>query len=110
MMPLRICILWVFSTLFVLSISNAQEKNYRFLHLDVNEGLSQGSVFAIEQDHLGFMWIGTRDGLNKYDARKFTIYRSNPQDSLSLEHNFIQAITQDKKQRLWVGTTGGLVR
>lgn len=108
MMPLRICILWVFSTLFVLSISNAQEKNYRFLHLDVNEGLSQGSVFAIEQDHLGFMWIGTRDGLNKYDARKFTIYRSNPQDSLSLEHNFIQAITQDRKQRLWVGTTGGL--
>jgi ligand-binding sensor domain-containing protein/signal transduction histidine kinase/DNA-binding response OmpR family regulator len=108
MMPLRICILWVFSTLFVLSIAHAQEKNYRFLHLDVNEGLSQGSVFAIEQDHLGFMWIGTRDGLNKYDARKFTIYRSNPQDSLSLEHNFIQAITEDNRNRLWVGTTGGL--
>ncbi|WP_293945889.1 MULTISPECIES: hybrid sensor histidine kinase/response regulator transcription factor [unclassified Sphingobacterium] len=108
MMLLRICILWFFSTLTAFSISRAQEKNYRFLHLDVNEGLSQGSVFAIEQDHLGFMWIGTRDGLNKYDGRKFIIYRSNPQDSFSLEHNFIQAITEDKKKRLWVGTTGGL--
>ena len=108
MMPLRSCILWVLSTLGMLSILHAQEKNYRFLHVDVNEGLSQGSVFAIEQDHLGFMWIGTRDGLNKYDARKFTIYRSNPQDSLSLDHNFIQTITEDKKHRLWIGTTGGL--
>ncbi len=108
MMPLRVFVRCFCCALALISVLHAQEKNYRFLHLDVNEGLSQGSVFAIAQDYLGFMWIGTRDGLNKYNARKFTIYRSNPQDSLSLEHNFIQAITEDNKRRLWIGTMTGL--
>ncbi|WP_343556489.1 two-component regulator propeller domain-containing protein [Sphingobacterium sp.] len=108
MMPVRFFLRCFCCAIALISVLHAQEKNYRFLHLDVNEGLSQGSVFAIAQDYLGFMWIGTRDGLNKYDARKFTIYRSNPQDSLSLEHNFIQAITEDNKKRLWIGTMTGL--
>ncbi len=67
MMPLRVFVRCFCCALALISVLHAQEKNYRFLHLDVNEGLSQGSVFAIAQDYLGFMWIGTRDGLNKYD-------------------------------------------
>ncbi|SJN46649.1 two-component regulator propeller domain-containing protein [Sphingobacterium sp. JB170] len=80
----------------------------RFLHLNVNDGLSQGSVFAIMQDYQGFMWIGTRDGLNKYDSRKFTTYRNNPRDSTSIGSNFVQSIMEDSRKRLWVATVDGL--
>jgi ligand-binding sensor domain-containing protein/signal transduction histidine kinase/DNA-binding response OmpR family regulator len=80
----------------------------KFVHLDVTEGLSQGSVFAIHQDYKGLIWIGTRDGLNKYDAQKFTVYRNKPNDSTSLSDNFTQSIVQDSKNRLWIGTSSGL--
>lgn len=90
------------------SLRIAEAKDIRFLHLDVTEGLSQGSVFAIVQDHQGFIWIGTRDGLNKYNARKFIVYRNNPKDTTSLGDNFIQSIAEDSKKRLWVGTGNGL--
>ncbi|MFC0318583.1 MULTISPECIES: two-component regulator propeller domain-containing protein [Olivibacter] len=85
-----------------------EAKDIRFLHLDVTEGLSQGSVFAIVQDYKGFIWIGTRDGLNKYNARKFIVYRNNPKDTTSLGDNFIQSIAEDSKKRLWIGTGNGL--
>ena len=94
--------------LFLLTVNISFSQDFRFLHLGVADGLSQGSVFSIIQDHKGFIWIGTRDGLNKYDARKFTIYRNNPKDPTSLGHNFIQSIFEDSKQRLWVGTLSGL--
>jgi len=90
------------------SASISRSKDLRFLHLDVAEGLSQGSVFAINQDYQGLIWIGTRDGLNKYDARKFTVYRNHPKDTASLSDNFIQSIVEDSKKRLWVGTSNGL--
>ena len=46
-----------------------------FRTLDMKEGLSQGTVFAVTQDQVGHMWFGTRDGLNKYDGYQFTVYR-----------------------------------
>jgi len=97
--------------LFILLSSQtviAESTDIKFLHLDVAEGLSQGSVFAINQDYKGLIWIGTRDGLNKYDARKFTVYRNNPKDSASLSDNFIQSIKEDSQKRLWIGTGNGL--
>lgn len=89
-------------------VMTTEAKDIRFLHLDVTEGLSQGSVFAINQDYQGLIWIGTRDGLNKYDARKFTVYRNSPKDTASLSDNFIQSIVEDSKKRLWIGTSNGL--
>lgn len=86
------------------------EKAVKFTRIGLREGLSQSSVFAICQDYLGFMWIGTRDGLNRYDARKFTTYRNTPSDSTSLTDNYILTILEDRKQRLWVGTSTGINR
>ncbi|MGK6353360.1 hybrid sensor histidine kinase/response regulator transcription factor [Parapedobacter sp. DT-150] len=80
----------------------------KFTHLDVVDGLSQGTVYAINQDYLGLIWVGTRDGLNKYDAGNFTVYRNAPDDTTSLSDNFIQAIFEDQYQRLWIGTSNGL--
>ena len=61
-------------------------------HLSIDQGLSNNSVRCIYQDHNGFMWFGTSDGLNKYDGYTFTVYRNNPRDPHSISGNFIQAI------------------
>lgn len=76
----------------------------RFEHIGAKEGLSQGMVAAILQDHLGYMWFGTKDGLNKYDGQRFIIYRHDPSDSSSISDNYVFALFEDSKNRLWVGT------
>lgn len=102
----KVCLFLLFSAIVFSTF--AQSNNVKFIHLDVTEGLSQGSVFAINQDYKGLIWIGTRDGLNKYDAQKFKVYRNKPDDSTSLSDNFVQSVVQDSKNRLWIGTSSGL--
>ncbi|WP_262247905.1 hybrid sensor histidine kinase/response regulator transcription factor [Parapedobacter soli] len=88
--------------------ASAQYPHMKFTHLNVVDGLSQNTVYAISQDYLGLMWIGTRDGLNKYDAGSVTVYRNAPNDTTSLTDNFIQAVFEDQYHRLWIGTSNGL--
>lgn len=102
----KVCLFLLFSSIVFSAF--AQSNNVKFIHLDVTEGLSQGSIFAINQDYKGLIWIGTRDGLNKYDAQKFNVYRNKPNDSTSLSDNFVQSVVQDSKNRLWIGTSSGL--
>ncbi|MGB7392961.1 MAG: two-component regulator propeller domain-containing protein, partial [Pricia sp.] len=87
-----------------------QADAYPFKHLSTADGLSQSSVIAIEQDGLGQMWFGTRDGLNKYDGSAFTVYRNDPNDSTSISNSDILAIEEDSKGYLWIGTYNGLNR
>ncbi|SEL74286.1 hybrid sensor histidine kinase/response regulator transcription factor [Parapedobacter koreensis] len=91
-----------------LLFGQATDKNLRFTRIGLRDGLSQSSVFSICQDYLGFMWVGTRDGLNRYDARNINIYRNIPTDSASLTDNYILSLLEDSKKRLWVGTAAGL--
>lgn len=66
-------------------------------------------VFCALQDSRGFLWFGTRDGLNKYDGYKFTVYRHNPDDINSLSGNAVSCLFEDSKGNLWVGMgTGGI--
>ncbi|WP_400077422.1 two-component regulator propeller domain-containing protein [Winogradskyella sp. R77965] len=95
--------------LFCLSlISFAQTQNYPFTHISTTDGLSQSSAIAIEQDNLGQIWIGTRDGLNKYDGTKFTVYRNSVDKPNSISNNDILSIKQDREGYIWVGTYNGL--
>jgi ligand-binding sensor domain-containing protein/two-component sensor histidine kinase len=99
----------VFLSLIVSGHVNAEELPVKFLKftpITINDGLSQGMVNCMIQDHYGFMWIGTKDGLNRYDGYNFVIYRSNSSDLNSLADNFITALFEDSKGRLWVGTAG----
>ena len=61
----------------------------RFDHLSVKQGLSQGNVWDVHQDKMGFIWIATEDGVNVYDGYNFTVYRNNPADSFSISNNNI---------------------
>ncbi len=62
------------------------------------------------QDHLGFLWFGSRDGLNKFDGHRFTVYRWDPDDASSLSSNHIYALYEDTRGNLWVGSGKGLNR
>jgi ligand-binding sensor domain-containing protein/serine phosphatase RsbU (regulator of sigma subunit) len=70
-------------------------------------GLSQSSVNTILQDSIGFLWIGTQDGLNKYDGYVFDHFRYLP-DTPSLSHNTVRCLAEGKNGILWVGTDWGL--
>ncbi|MEO5592195.1 MAG: two-component regulator propeller domain-containing protein [Chitinophagaceae bacterium] len=85
----------------------SQKQNPKFDHLDINSGLSQNNVLCVLQDSRGFMWFGTRDGLNRYDGYKFTLYRNDAANDHSLSNNFITALTEDTKGNMWVATNGG---
>ncbi len=72
--------------------------------LGVNQGLSQGMINCIYQDKEGYMWVCTKDGLNRYDGYHITTFRKNPNDTYSLPDNYVNAIVEDDKGNFWVGT------
>jgi len=83
----------------------AQPLDFRTLSLA--DGLSQSSVYAIVQDRDGFLWIGTEDGLNRYDGYRFQVYKNDPNDTSSLSDSHIHALLLDHDDVLYVGTYGG---
>ncbi|WP_261387786.1 two-component regulator propeller domain-containing protein [Chitinophaga pinensis] len=76
--------------------------------LSIENGLSNNAVLNVYQDSKGFMWIGTYDGLNRYDGYKFKIYRNRIGDSTSLIDNGIYTIDGDTEHRLWIGGRKGI--
>src|SRR4051794_7007622 len=84
----------------------AQER-VAFRHVTIADGLSQNAVSGIMQDHRGFMWFGTKDGLDRYDGYQFVVFRHNPFDSTSISDSEISIVFEDSHGRLWVGTRGG---
>lgn len=98
---------------FVHFSSNAQgfngiPDNFEFKHFTPANGLSQRSVMTILQDTKGYLWIGTRDGLNKFDGNKFTVYRKDFEDPNSLSNNSILSIYEDNLKNIWIGTQIGI--
>ncbi|AWG22770.1 hypothetical protein FFWV33_15160 [Flavobacterium faecale] len=75
-----------------------------FQNLTTLNGLSQNDVNCIFQDSRGFIWIGTNDGLNRYDGYDFKIFRKKPRQQDGLVSNIIYSITEDRDGNIWVGT------
>ncbi|WP_291152014.1 hybrid sensor histidine kinase/response regulator transcription factor [Flavobacterium sp. UBA7680] len=97
--------LLLFFSLFSIHFIQAQE--YYFKHFQVEEGLSNNTVLTSLQDEDGFMWFGTKDGLNRFDGYRFKTYRSNADPIHSLGSNYIQSL-HEYKGVIWVGTDKGL--
>ena len=83
-------------------------QDIRFKHLTTNDGLSQNAILAMVQDSDGFMWFGTKDGLNKYDGYRFIVFQNEPNNPNSISSNYISELFTDSNGKLWVGTENGL--
>ena len=83
-------------------------QQYIFTNYSINEGLSQSVVNCIFQDSRGYIWIGTQNGLNRFNGETFDVYSYNPADTSSISNNWIYNITEDTNGNLWIGTKGGL--
>lgn len=94
-------------SLFLL-LPEVQSQSLYFDRIDIRDGLSQNTVTAIIQDSRGFMWFGTKDGLNRYDGTRFRIFRHLPYDSYGLGNNNIRCLVEDTDNNIWAGTNSGL--
>ena len=79
-----------------------------FSYISINEGLSQSTVFSIDQDQRGNMWFATYDGVNKYDGYSFTVYQHNEDDPNSIANDISRIVKADSQGRVWIGTRDGL--
>jgi len=102
----KYALLWL--CVFYISTVVAQKSNINFQHLTINNGLSLSSVYCIYEDKAGFMWFGTEDGLNRYDGKSFTIFRSQAGNQNSLSYKWTEIIFEDSRGQLWFGSKGGL--
>ena len=82
--------------------------NINFQSITIDDGLSQSLAEYIYQDSYGYIWIGTNDGLNRYNGNEFKIYKNIKNDSNSISNDSISSIVEDNDKNLWVGTDGGL--
>lgn len=108
MMLKVLAILILLSSLFPISISAEIVTDEKFESISIDEGLSNEDVTIIFQDSKGYMWIGTKDGLNRYDGEKIKIYNCNFEDENSLSSTYINDIEEDDYGNIWIGTDHGL--
>ena len=90
------------------SMLYSQSKEFYMVPAPSENRITENASRAIIQDHLGYIWIGTIDGLNRYDGYSFRIYYADDKDSTSIGHDYISSLLEDRNGNLWVGTFGGL--
>lgn len=97
--------------IFILSLCMTQvfaTPQLQFKKISVGDGLTQNTITALFQDRLGYLWIGTQDGLSLYNGSSFRHFKNNPSDSTTLSDNFIIDIYQDANEQIWIATRNGL--
>ena len=95
--------------IFVIAISSSAQYHFSFSHFTSDNGLSQNSITAMMKDRKGYLWFGTRDGLNKFDGTNFTLYNSKPDKRLSVLSNRILEIKEDNQGFVWIKTYDEMV-
>ncbi len=92
----------------ILSIQTSQSQDVKFDRLGTDKGLSQANVTAFTQDDLGYIWLGTEDGLNRYNGYELEIFLNDSQDSSSLPNNRITCLAKGQQGNIWIGSSSGL--
>jgi ligand-binding sensor domain-containing protein/HPt (histidine-containing phosphotransfer) domain-containing protein len=99
--------IFIFTAISIFKVYG-QAKQLQFKYLTTDDGLSSSSAISILQDYKGFIWIGTYDGLNRYDGFNFLVYKNDPVDSTSLSGNLVRTIFEDHNNNLFIGTQNSL--
>ena len=101
--------LFLFVFLLGIGVSVGQENpNFHFKKFQVGDGLSENAVYCITQDPDGFMWFGTKDGLNRFDGTHFRIYQHQTDKPESIGNNFIRSIAHIDREHMVIGTDAGI--
>jgi ligand-binding sensor domain-containing protein/serine phosphatase RsbU (regulator of sigma subunit) len=100
----RILLVLIFLAAFVAKSQEA--KDIRFRTLSIEHGLSQSSVNALLEDKQGTIWIGTQDGLNRYNGIGFNVFNFNQNDTTTISSGHIRSLLECKDGLIWVGTEG----
>ncbi|WP_158233323.1 two-component regulator propeller domain-containing protein [Reichenbachiella sp. 5M10] len=103
-LSIRLTLILLFA---VLTVSAQQHNEYKFRNIG---GLSDNNVTTIFEDHQGYIWIGTRNGLNRYNGLKYDVFEPVKNDSLSLKHPYINYIDETSDGDLWIAHGGGVSR
>ena len=82
----------------------------RFKHINTEQGLANSRVLSIIQDRQGFIWIGTAEGLDRYDGQDFVHFQNDVDEPRSISNNVVSSIYEDSEGYIWAGTAGGLNR
>ncbi len=104
---------FLFFYLILLSFSlfsSSIKEDYKIIHFNVNDGLSQSVANCIIQDHDDFIWVATQDGLNRFDGNSFKVFKRDIFNQNRSVTNYFYVLYEDSKNNLWIGTKGnGLV-
>ncbi len=92
---------------YLLFSAHIHAQPYYFNHYQINEGLSNNAVICSMQDSYGFLWFGTKDGLNRFDGNSFKHFTSK-EDHRSLGSNSIISLKEDYQKKMWIGTDQGI--
>jgi len=102
-MPRLRHILFLILTIPCFTLFGQVEEELWFRNLTIDNGLSHNIATIITQDSMGFYWIGTQEGLNRYDGYEIKVYSYNPGDTLSISGNYVDHVYTDRMGRLWLG-------
>ncbi len=92
---------------FVSFLAFAQNQQLSFERIGTKDGLSDLNILSIMQDSRGFIWVGTENGLNRFDGHQFKVYYNDPADSGSISNNYVKHILEDSQGNIWISTHGG---
>ncbi len=99
---------WFFvSLIYFLVISYGYSQNIKFKRVSIEEGLSAVTVNSIYQDSQDFIWVGTQDGLNRFDGYHFKVFKNDPSNPNSISSNDVKCILEDKTGNIYFGSNGG---
>lgn len=99
---------FIFFLSIIINSYSQPRKDLQFIHYSIDRDLSSSEVTAIVQDKQGFIWVGTEDGLNRFDSYNFKVYKKKINDSSSLAHNYVNTLFVDSYDNLWAGTQHGI--
>lgn len=85
----------------------SRHSSLSFERLTISDGLSNNSINNVLHTRDGYLWIATKDGLNRYDGQNFKIYKHDPADSSSIPENYIMCLLESRDGTFWIGTWGG---
>lgn len=107
-MKIRQLLFTILSFVLLPHLYAVEHTNFHFKKIQVDEGLSENTVYCILQDSKGYMWFGTKDGLNRFDGTNFRIFRHDAANPASLGNNFIRSILEGNNGIYYIGTDAGL--